>query len=97
MRRAIVIAMVIFGVWALISGISQFFPPFDTLFDVGHVVSACVLGILMIIHVCLNFKTIVRYFKGLGRWWILIGVMVVGGIIFEGIIVTIFMALGVWD
>ena len=28
MRRGIAIAMVIFGIWAVISGISQFFPPF---------------------------------------------------------------------
>jgi len=36
MRRGITIAMVIFGIWAAISGISQFFPPFDTEFDIGE-------------------------------------------------------------
>jgi len=94
MRRGIGIAMVIFGIWAVISGISQFFPPFDTEFDVGHVMSACIFGLLFGIHVWLNRKPAVGYFKGLGRWWILIG-LGVAGIIFEGIVVTILMVMGV--
>ena len=97
MRRSISIAMVLFGIWAVISGISQFFPPFDTEFDVGHVVSACGFAVLLGIHVWLNRKPAVRYFKGLGRWWILIGVFVAGSIIFEGIVVTILIAMGVWE
>jgi hypothetical protein len=96
MRRGIGIAMVIFGIWAAISGISQFFPPFDTMFDPGHVVSACGFTLLLCTHVWLNRKTVARYFKGLGRWWILIGVFVAGSIIFEGIVVTILIATGVW-
>jgi len=95
MRRVIGIAMVIAGVWAVISGISQFFPPFDMLFDIGHVVSACIFAALVITHVCLNAKTIVRYFEGLGRWWILIGFVVAGTIVFEGIVVTILIIMGV--
>ena len=97
MRRVIGIAMVIAGIWAVISGISQFFPPFDTMFDIGHVVSACTFAALLITHVCLNAKTIVRYFKGLGRWWILIGFVVASTIVFEGIVVTILIAMGVWE
>ena len=95
MRRVIGIAMVIAGVWAVISGISQFFPPFDMLFDIGHVVSACIFAALVITHVCLNAKTIGKYFKGLGRWWILIGFVVAGSIVFEGIVVTILIIMGV--
>jgi hypothetical protein len=97
MRRVIGIAMVISGIWALISGISQFIPPFDTIFDPGHVVSACSFAVLVGIHICLNAKPLVRYFKGLGRWWILIGFVVAGTIVFEGIIVTVLIATGVWS
>ena len=96
MRRGIAIAMVIFGIWAVISGISQFIPPFDTMFDPGHVVSSCGFATLLGIHAWLHRKPIVGYFKGLGKWWILIGVFVAGSIIFEGIIVTILIATGVW-
>jgi len=96
MRRVIGIAMVIAGVWAVISGISQFIPPFDTMFDIGHVMSACIFAALLITHVCLNAKIIGRYFEGLGRWWILIGFVVAGSIVFEGIVVTVLMAMGVW-
>ena len=95
MRRGVGIAMVIFGIWAAISGISQFFPPFDTEFDIGHVVSGCGFALLVGTHAWLNQKTIVKYFKGLGRWWILIGVGVAGSIVFEGIVVTILIAMGV--
>ena len=97
MRRVIGIAMVIFGIWAVISGISQFIPPFDTMFDPGHVVSACVFTALVLTHVCLNVKTVVRYFKGLGRWWIPIGFVVASTIVFEGIVVTVMIATGVWE
>ena len=97
MKRGIAIAMVLFGTWAAISGISQFFPPFDTMFDPGHVVSACIFALLLSTHVWLNRKPVVRYFKGLGRWWILIGFFVAGTIIFEGIVVTVMIATGVWE
>ena len=91
MRRVISIAMVIFGIWAAISGISQFFPPFDTIFDMGHVISACIFAPLVGIHVWLNRKPVVRAFKGLGWWWILIGVGA-AGVIFEGIVASILIA-----
>ena len=71
------------------------FPPFDTEFDIGHVVSGCGFALLVGTHAWLNQKTIVKYFKGLGRWWILIGVGVAGSIVFEGIVVTILIAMGV--
>jgi hypothetical protein len=29
--------------------------------------------VLVCIHIGLNWKSIGRYFKGLGRWWFLVG------------------------
>ena len=73
MRRGISIAMVIFGLATVITGIQKFFPPFDTIFYPPHIITSCIFGLLAVIHIWLNRKPIVRYFKGLRRWWILVG------------------------
>ncbi|MFC2069034.1 hypothetical protein ACFLTP_08550 [Chloroflexota bacterium] len=73
MRRGIGIAMVGFGLNVVITGIWNLFPPFNTILYVPHVINSCIFGLLAITHIWLNRKTIVRYFKGLRRWWILVG------------------------
>jgi hypothetical protein len=73
MRRGISIAMVIFGLAMLISGIQKLFPPANTFFYPPHVINACIFGVLVIVHIVLNWKQIGRHFSGLGRWWILVG------------------------
>jgi hypothetical protein len=73
MRRGISIAMVIFGLAMLISGIQKLFPPANTFFYPPHVINACILGVLVIVHIVLNWKSIGKHFSGLGRWWILVG------------------------
>ena len=73
MRRGISIAMVIFGVATAITGIWNIFPPFDTIITPPHMISSFIFGILAVIHIWLNWKPILRYFKGLGWWWGLVG------------------------
>ncbi len=73
MRRGIAIAMVIFGLAAVISGIQKLFPPANDIFYPPHVINSCIFGVLVFAHIGLNWKSISRHFKGLGRWWILVG------------------------
>jgi cytochrome b subunit of formate dehydrogenase len=63
MRRVLSIAMVIAGLVMAITGIWKFFPPFDTEFFPPHVISAFVFTGLVIIHIWLNRKPLIRYFK----------------------------------
>jgi hypothetical protein len=73
MRRGVSIAMVIFGLAALISGLQKLFPPANDIFYRPHVVLACIFAALVIAHIRLNWKSISRHFQGLGRWWLLVG------------------------
>ncbi len=73
MRRVISIAMVIFGFTMVITGILKLFPPFNDMTFPPHIINSCIFGVLAVTHAWLNRKPIVRYFKGLGRWWILVG------------------------
>jgi hypothetical protein len=93
MRRVITIIMVTLGLTTVITGIWDFFPPFNGTFYVPHTITACIFGILVAVHLWLNRKPVLRYFKGLGRWWILVGL---GGalVIWLGIIMPIFVLTG---
>ena len=73
MRRAISIAMVIFGLAAVITGIQKFFPPFNTILYPPHIINACIFGLIITVHIRLNWKPIVRYFNRLGWGWIPVG------------------------
>lgn len=70
MRRVAGIIMVLFGLATVITGIWNYFPPLDTTFFPPHAITSFVFGVFLIIHVCFNVKPILRYFKGLGWWWI---------------------------
>ena len=74
MRRVISLAMVFFGLATLMTGIWNLFPPFDEKLFPPHIISSFTLGLLAIIHVWLNWRTIIRYVQGLGWWWILAGI-----------------------
>ena len=89
MRRVIGIAMVVFGLNMVITGIWNFFSPFNTIFYTPHVANACIFGALAIIHVILNRKPLLQYFKRLGGRWTLVGILSFF-IIYLGIIVPIF-------
>lgn len=73
MKRGISIAMVVFGLAAALTGIWQFFPPFRTTFYPPHAISACIFGLLVAVHIWLNRKPLIRYFKRLRWWWIPVG------------------------
>ena len=87
------IIMVILGLAMAITGIWNFFPPFDTMFFPPHAITSCIFGVLVVVHVCLNQKSIAKYFKGLGRWWILAGVGF-AAVIWVGIILPILVKTG---
>lgn len=72
MRYAISVALFVTGLFTAVTGIWNFFPPFSLSFSPGHAVGACIFGILCVVHVWLNWKTIVKYFKRLRWWWILV-------------------------
>ena len=72
MRRAVSVVLVVTGLFTAVTGIWNFFPPFSLSFSPGHAVGACIFGVLCIIHVWLNWKSILRYFRRLGWWWLLV-------------------------
>jgi len=93
MKRVIGITMVFFGLALAITGIWNLFPPFNTMLFLPHVINSCIFGILAVIHIWLNWKAIIRYFKGLGRLWILVG-LGVAAVIWLGIILPILVKTG---
>ncbi len=89
-KRVVSIAMVIFGLTTALTGIWNFFPPFNAMFYIPHVTSSCIFGILMVVHICLNIKPFLRYFKKLRWWWVLVGLGLVS-VIWVGIIMPILL------
>jgi len=79
LRRPVTIALGVLGLFSLVTGIWNFFPPFNTEFSPGHAVGACALGVVGVVHAWLNWNTILRYLAGLGWWrWVLIGASAIG-------------------
>lgn len=78
LRRAISIAMVLVGLFTVISGLWNFFPPFNSRFSPGHAVGACIFSILGVVHLWLNRRQLLRHFRGLGWWWCLVGLGLAG-------------------
>ena len=70
MRRPISVMLVVSGLFSAVTGIWNFFPPFSESFSPGHAIGACIFGALCVVHVWLNWKPIVKYFKALRWWWI---------------------------
>jgi magnesium-transporting ATPase (P-type) len=71
-KRIVSITLVLSGLFTATTGIWNFFPPFNESFSPGHAVGGCVFCSICIIHIWLNWKPLLRYFKGLGWWWCLI-------------------------
>ena len=97
MRRTISILLVIQGLSLLFTGIRNIplpcFKTFAEMFDPFHAISAGIFTVLLIIHVWLNRKPLLRYFRNLGWWWILVGLGFLS-IIWGGIVITVLVALG---
>jgi hypothetical protein len=85
MRRVVGILMVIFGLAAIVGGIWKLVPPLNNTFYPPHIISSFIFAVLLIIHIWLNRKPIIKYFQNLRRWWILIGL---------GIILDIWLCVG---
>ena len=73
MRRIISVALVVTGLFIFVTGIWNFFPPFNESFSAGHAVGSCLFGVLCIVHIWINWKPILKYFKSLRWWWLLVG------------------------
>ena len=91
MRRVISIAIVIVGLAMAITGIWKLFPPFDARFFPPHVINSFIFSVLVIIHIWLNRKPIIRYFKGLRWWWILVG-LGFAAVVWVGAIMPVFLS-----
>ena len=72
MRRPISVALVVTGLFSVVTGAWNFFPPFSESFSPGHAIGASIFGALCVVHVYLNWKPILKYLKSLGWWWILV-------------------------
>lgn len=84
MRRAVSVALVVTGLFSAVTGVWNFFPPFSESFSPGHAIGASIFGALCVVHVWLNWKSILRYLKNLGWWWILVA---------AGLIATVVIAV----
>jgi len=79
------ISLALTGLFTLSTGIWNFFPPFIDSFSPGHAIDACIFCALGLFHVWLNWKPMLKYFKGLGWWWFLIGLSVISIVMVTGI------------
>jgi hypothetical protein len=68
-KRIVSIALALSGLFTAATGIWNFFPPFIGSFSPGHAVGAGIFCAICIIHIWLNWKPLLWYFKGLGGWW----------------------------
>ena len=89
MRRAVSIAMVITFLGMLITGIWNYFPPFDEQLYLPHINSSITFMVLAIIHVWINRLSIGKYFRGLGWWWIPVVLLFTINVIWLGIIMPL--------
>jgi hypothetical protein len=65
--------MVISGLSMVITGILKLFSPFSDMTFPAHIINSFIFAVLAITHVWLNRKPLLRYFKGLRWWWVLVG------------------------
>ncbi|MFC2038904.1 hypothetical protein ACFLUG_03945 [Chloroflexota bacterium] len=81
MRRPVSVILFITGLFTLVTGVWNFFPPVNATFSPGHAIGASIFGALSIIHVWLNWKPILNYSKSLGWWWILVALGLIASIV----------------
>ena len=55
MRRAISVALVVFGLFSAVTGVWNFFLPFSASFSPGHAIGASIFGVLCVVHVWLKW------------------------------------------
>jgi len=69
-KRVVSITLVLSGLFTATTGIWNFFPPFNESFSPGHAIGGCIFGAVCAIHIWLNWKILIKYFEGLGWWWL---------------------------
>jgi hypothetical protein len=84
-KRVVSISLVLSGLFTASTGIWNFFPPFNESFSPGHAIGSSIFLAICAIHIWLNWKILVRYFEGLGWWWI----VVLSGLLSVILIITI--------
>lgn len=65
-RRAISVALLLIGVFALVSGFWSLFLPHGSLFVRAHVVGGCAFFVLSLVHVRYNRNALRLYLRDLG-------------------------------
>ena len=78
-KRIVSISLILSGLYTAVTGVWNFFPPFSESFSPGHAVGACIFCVICIIHIWLNWKSLIQYFKELGWWWcpIIVGLIAI--------------------
>jgi hypothetical protein len=72
LKHIVTISLSILGIWTIVTGIMDS--------DI-HILAACVLIVVICIHIWLNKKSFLQRFKGLGwKWWMLIVAVIVATI-----------------
>lgn len=89
MRRAAAILLVIVGLGMIVTGIWKFIPPFDTSRFLPHINSSSFFIVIAVFHIWLNRKSLARYFKGLGWWWVPVVILITTNVIWLGIVLPI--------
>lgn len=84
-RKATSLALVVTGLLTLITGLWNFFPPFNDRFSPGHAYGACVFAALCLVHVWLNRGAVRKYLKRVGWRWLLVGSGVVATVLLVAI------------
>jgi Na+/melibiose symporter-like transporter len=74
MRSGVTIAMVLLGIWTILTGITIEETPRAIGSPAHHIFAASAFVVVLCIHVWLNKKAFLQRFKGLGWKWSLIGV-----------------------
>ena len=97
MRRPVTILLVLFAINEILAGLRHMPIPclavLTTDFDWAHAVTASLFSVLFIIHAWFNRRTIVRYFRDLHYWWILVG-LGIALLLWSGIVNPVLTVLG---
>jgi hypothetical protein len=64
LRSIVTISLSILGIWTIVTGIMDS--------DI-HILAACILLVVICIHIWLNRNSFLQHFRGLGWKWMLIG------------------------
>lgn len=87
-RKVTSLALVITGLLTLVTGLWNFFSPYNGAFSPGHAYGASIFAALCLIHVWLNRGAVNRYLRRVGWRWLLAG----SGVVATALMVAIPLA-----